>query len=74
LMWVKGLSCSCKWGVLVSVHCGGRGRPPSTSRVADGHSVEELGFQLLDRTDLTLLQGRTAQSPGLLCTSREQVF
>jgi hypothetical protein len=33
------------------------GRSPSTSRVVDCHSVEELGFQLLDRRDGTLLQG-----------------
>jgi hypothetical protein len=33
------------------------GRPPSTCRVADYHSVKELGFQLLDRRDRTLLQG-----------------
>jgi hypothetical protein len=36
----------------------GRGEAvPCTSRVAYCHSVEELGFQLLDRRDVTLLQG-----------------
>jgi hypothetical protein len=32
-------------------------RPPSTSRVVNCHSVEELGSQLLDRKDRTLLKG-----------------
>jgi hypothetical protein len=32
------------------------GRPPSTSRVVDCHLVEELGFHLLNRRDVTLLQ------------------
>jgi hypothetical protein len=33
------------------------GRPSSTSSVAGCYSVEELGFQLLDRRDVSLLQG-----------------
>jgi hypothetical protein len=28
-------------------------RPPSTSRIVGFHSVEELGFQLLDRRDVS---------------------
>jgi hypothetical protein len=32
-------------------------RPASTLSVVDGHLVEELEFQLLDRSDGTLLQG-----------------
>jgi hypothetical protein len=35
------------------------GRTPSTSRVVDCHSVEKLGFQLLNRKDMILLQGGT---------------
>jgi hypothetical protein len=34
-------------------------RPPSSSRVADCHSVGELGFQILDKREMTLLQGGT---------------
>jgi hypothetical protein len=30
-------------------------RPPRTTRVADCYSVEELGFQLLDRKDMAFL-------------------
>jgi hypothetical protein len=45
----------------VSVHCGGR--PHSSSRVVDCHSVEELGFQLLDRRGKALL--REVQCEGL---------
>jgi hypothetical protein len=37
--------------------CTVRTRPPSTGKVADCHSVEELGFHLLGRRDMTLLQG-----------------
>jgi hypothetical protein len=40
-----GYLCTMKFG------------PPRTHRVADCHSVEELGFQILDRRDMTLLQG-----------------
>jgi hypothetical protein len=35
------------------------GRPPSTCRVANCHSVEELEFQLLDKKEGALLQGGT---------------
>jgi hypothetical protein len=48
------------------------GRPPSTNRVVDCHSVEELDFQLLVRRDMTLLQGGAAWSTGLLCILEEQ--
>jgi hypothetical protein len=44
-----------QWGVLGL--CTVEGRPPSTSKEADCHLVEELGFQLTDRRDMTLLQG-----------------
>jgi hypothetical protein len=44
------------------------GRPPSPSGVADCHSVEELGFQILERRDVTLSQGCAVWSAGLLCT------
>jgi hypothetical protein len=50
------------------------GRLPSTSIVADCHSVEELGFQLVDRRNVTLLQGVAAKSTGLLCALGEQDF
>jgi hypothetical protein len=43
-----------QWGALGL--CALWGRPPSTSRVADCCSVEELGFQLFDRRDMALLQ------------------
>jgi hypothetical protein len=51
LMGVQRLFCSHRSLFTVG------GRPPSTSRVVDYHSVEELGFQPLDRRDRTLLQG-----------------
>jgi hypothetical protein len=54
--------------------CTVRGRPPSTSGVADCHSVEELGFQLLDRRQVTLLQGGAVRSTGVLCALGEQGF
>jgi hypothetical protein len=54
-MGAWGLSCSCSGEYWVSVCC--RGRPSSISRVTDWHSIEELGFQCLDRRDVTLLQG-----------------
>jgi hypothetical protein len=31
------------------------GKPPGSCSIADCHSVEELGFQLLDREEWTLL-------------------
>jgi hypothetical protein len=34
-------------------------RPPSTSRVAGWHSVEEVGVQLLEKRDVALPQGGT---------------
>jgi hypothetical protein len=40
------------WGALGL--CRGR---PIASRVTDCHSVEELGFHLLEKRDVTLLQG-----------------
>jgi hypothetical protein len=43
-----------KWGDIGSL-CIASGRPPSTSREVDCHSVEELGFQLLVWRDVTLL-------------------
>jgi hypothetical protein len=43
-------------GSTVSLHTVG-GKPCSTSRIVDYYSVEELGFQFLDRRDVTLLQG-----------------
>jgi hypothetical protein len=46
-----------QWEHWVSVHCGDR--PSSTSRGADCQTVEELGFHLLDRKDMTLLPGGT---------------
>jgi hypothetical protein len=52
------LSCSHSREGRVSAHWDYR--PPSTSRVADCHLVEELRFQLLERRDVTLLQGGTA--------------
>jgi hypothetical protein len=58
LMEAQGFSCSCKgecWSL-----CSVGNRPLSTSRVVDCHSVEELGFQLLDRRDVTVLQGVAA--------------
>jgi hypothetical protein len=64
-MGAWGLSCSCSGEYWVSVCC--RGRPSSISRVTDWHSIEELGFQCLDRRDVTLLQGGALWSSGLLC-------
>jgi hypothetical protein len=52
----KEFSCSHVEEHWVSVHSWG-GRSPSTNRVADCHSVEEFGFQLLKGRDVTLLQG-----------------
>jgi hypothetical protein len=43
------------FGSLCTVGC----RPTSTSRVVGCHSVEELGFQLLDKRDMTFLWGGT---------------
>jgi hypothetical protein len=40
--------------------CNVEHRLPSTSRVVNCHSVEEDGFQLLDRRYVTLLQGDAA--------------
>jgi hypothetical protein len=59
-------------GVEVSVHRAGQAS--CTSRVANCHSVEELGFQLLEWRDMTLLQGGAEGSTGLLCTLRKQGF
>jgi hypothetical protein len=50
------------------------GRPPSTRSVADCHLVEELGFLLFDRIDMTFLQGGTVWSSGFLSTLGEQGF
>jgi hypothetical protein len=50
-----GALLQLQWGALCLCTLWGN-RPPSTSRVADCHSVEELGFHLLDRRDVTLLQ------------------
>jgi hypothetical protein len=47
-------------------------RLPSTSRVADYYSVEDLRLQLLDREDVTLLQGSAVWSTWLLCTLGKQ--
>jgi hypothetical protein len=44
-----------QWGSLGLCTVGGR--PPSISKVVDCHLVEEVGFQCLDRRDVTLLQG-----------------
>jgi hypothetical protein len=54
-----------------SVH---HGRPPSTFRVVYCHSVEKLGFQLLDRRDQTLLQAGVVESAGSLSTLGKQAF
>jgi hypothetical protein len=53
---VTGFLQQSQWGAL-GLCALFRGRPPSTSRVEDCHSVEELGFQFLDRRDVTLLKG-----------------
>jgi hypothetical protein len=49
-------------------------RPSGTSRVAGCHSVEDLGFQLLDRRDMTLLQRGAVWSAGILCTLGKKAF
>jgi hypothetical protein len=51
-----GACLQSQWGVLGLCALWGD-RPGSTSRVAGCHSVEELGFQLLDRRDVAHLQG-----------------
>jgi hypothetical protein len=54
--------------------CPMRARPQSTCRVPDCHSVENLGFQILDRINGALLQGGTVGSAGPLCTLGKQAF
>jgi hypothetical protein len=54
-MGTEGLSCSAVGNARSQCTVGAR--PPSTSRVADCHSVEELGFKLLVGRDGNLLQG-----------------
>jgi hypothetical protein len=49
-----GVLLQSQWGVL---RLCALWEPPITSRVVDYHSVEELGFQLLDSSDVTVLQG-----------------
>jgi hypothetical protein len=66
---MQGLSCRHSGELWVSVPVGGR--PSNTSRVVDCHSVEELGFQLLNRKDMILLQGST---PVLIVISNFKVL
>jgi hypothetical protein len=51
-----GLSCSHRGKCWISAHCG-RQASYYLQSSGDCHSVEELGFQLLDRRDGTFLQG-----------------
>jgi hypothetical protein len=67
--WVPTLWLGCRdspasTGSLCTVG----GRSPSTNRVVDFHLAEELGFQLLDRRAVALLQGGTVWRAGLLHT------
>jgi hypothetical protein len=50
------------------------GRLPSTCRIVDCHSVKELGFQLLDRRDGTVLQGGAVCTAVLLCNLEKYAF
>jgi hypothetical protein len=50
-----GALLQSQWECWISVHW--VDKPPRASTVADCNSVEELGFQSLDRRDMILLQG-----------------
>jgi hypothetical protein len=74
LMGVWGLSNGCSGEFWVSVHWGGwSDRPPSTSRIADCLSVENLGLALEQERCDSLHRG-AVWSAGLLCTLEKQGF
>jgi hypothetical protein len=54
--------------------CTVESRHPSTNTIVYCHSVEKLGLQLLDRRDMTLLQGGAGEVLGFWCHLQSSRF